>query len=70
MPIAAAMQLNARFTSRINATLEESTAYTSVEPCGPGCAVLLYDLAADGANVFEKNATRYGFSMWMHIVAP
>lgn len=57
----------ALFTPRINNTWEESTAYTSIVGCGPGCAVLFYDVAANGANVFEKNATKYGFAMRMHL---
>lgn len=57
----------ALFTPRINQTWEESTAYTSLVACGPGCAVLFYDVAADGANVFEKNATKYGFAMRMQL---
>ena len=61
-------EIKALFTARINATWEESTAYTSIVSCGQGCAVVLYDVAADGLNVFDKNATRYAFSMRMHVV--
>lgn len=55
----------ALFTSLINQTWEESTAYTSLVSCGRGCAVVLYDLMAGGANVFEKNRSKFAFAMRM-----
>ena len=58
----------ARFTSCVNLTWEESTAYTSVVGCGPGCVVLLYDVSSGGGNVFQRNYSRYGFAMRMHVV--
>eukprot|EP01052_Picozoa_sp_SAG31_P014369 SAG31_NODE_890_length_11199_cov_18.490901_8_plen_161_part_00 len=60
---------DARFTTRVNETWEESTAYTSLVTCGRGCAVLFYDLAARGANVFQKNATKYAFAMRIRVTA-
>lgn len=55
----------ALFTSLINQTWEESTAYTSLVSCGKGCAVVFYDLMAGGANVFEKNGSKFAFAMRM-----
>eukprot|EP01047_Picozoa_sp_COSAG01_P023052 COSAG01_NODE_1389_length_10493_cov_12.367414_2_plen_94_part_00 len=64
----AALDAPARFTARVNATWEESSAYCSIVRCGPACAVILYDVASTGANIFEKNVTKYGFSMRIHVV--
>lgn len=58
---------DARFTARVNQSWEESTAYTSLVGCGEGCAVVFYDIAAGGANVFDKNATKYAFAMRMRV---